>query len=84
MMCTICLENIEAPLTQKQKMKRLSNGLCSNIKQEEIEKLFCKHCFHKKCLNRWISVASTCPICREKIVYYKKVRLKLYYPYTWI
>ena len=35
-------------------------------------------------LNRWISVAPTCPNCREKIVYYKKVRLKLYYPYTLI
>ena len=39
MICAICLEEIKKPLTQTQKMKRLTNGLCSNVKKDSIKKV---------------------------------------------
>ena len=28
----------------------------------------CKHTFHERCINRWLSTNSTCPICRVVLV----------------
>ncbi len=81
MICVICLEDIQIPLSQLQKMKRLSDGLCSNIGKDNIEKLFCKHFFHEKCIKKWFSKSSSCPVCRSHIVFHRRVKLKLYYPY---
>ena len=28
----------------------------------------CKHCFHKKCIDKWLKKNASCPICRDKII----------------
>ncbi len=81
MICTICLEEIKKPLTQSQKMKRLSSGLCSNIREQNVENLLCNHFFHKECIKSWFKIKTTCPNCRTQNIYYKYKYLKLYYPY---
>ena len=30
-------------------------------------KLECSHVFHHKCINEWIKINPTCPICRRKV-----------------
>ena len=73
--------NKKKPLTQSQKMKRLSSGLCSNIISQNVENLLCNHFFYKKCIKLWFKINSTCPNFRPQNIYYKYIKLKLYYPY---
>ena len=28
----------------------------------------CKHCFHKKCVDKWLKTKSNCPICRNDLL----------------
>jgi hypothetical protein len=28
----------------------------------------CKHCFHKKCIDKWLKSKSNCPICRTNLL----------------
>lgn len=32
----------------------------------EIKTLICKHIFHKKCVDDWLVISNTCPLCRTK------------------
>lgn len=34
---------------------------------DEIQILACKHSYHKKCINEWMSICQTCPICKASI-----------------
>ena len=27
----------------------------------------CKHCFHKKCIDKWLKKKASCPICRDNL-----------------
>ena len=27
----------------------------------------CKHCFHKKCIDKWLKKKASCPICRDEL-----------------
>lgn len=42
--------------------------------------LACNHIFHEACVNRWLSIAHSCPICRREVKYHRSffVRLKDY------
>jgi len=48
--CSICLENIKN--TRK------------NTRKHKILK--CKHAFHKACIDEWLRVSTTCPVCRNQ------------------
>lgn len=54
--CSICIE----PLTDK--IKELHKD----------PKLKLTHSFHEDCINKWLSLNKTCPICREKITVIKQ------------
>ena len=28
----------------------------------------CKHCFHKKCIDKWLKEKASCPICRDQLL----------------
>lgn len=28
----------------------------------------CKHCFHKKCIDKWLKKKASCPICRDNLI----------------
>mmetsp|Transcript_4008 Transcript_4008/g.9209 ORF Transcript_4008/g.9209 Transcript_4008/m.9209 type:complete len:328 (+) Transcript_4008:6-989(+) len=37
------------------------------VKGEAVRKLSCGHCFHRECIEAWLSTAATCPTCRSAI-----------------
>jgi hypothetical protein len=41
--------------------------LSNFLKDEFITTLSCSHIFHSPCLKEWISIKSTCPLCRANI-----------------
>lgn len=57
----ICLDN--SVLTH------LSCSVCNDtyINGEYQRKLQCGHVFHKKCVDKWLKVNFTCPLCRQYV-----------------
>jgi hypothetical protein len=53
----------------------IKNKECCNICFEEYSiKTYkrilpdCKHCFHKKCIDKWLKSKSNCPVCRTNLL----------------
>ncbi|KAJ1956117.1 hypothetical protein GGI12_005389, partial [Dipsacomyces acuminosporus] len=44
-------------------------GICMDeySQGEEVSELPCKHIYHEECINHWLKVNGTCPICRARI-----------------
>jgi len=41
--------------------------ICMNtIRIQDIERLRCKHFFHRECLSAWMKIKPNCPVCRKK------------------
>lgn len=41
-------------------------AICLNIiSYKKLKKLSCNHKFHWRCIDRWIKINSSCPVCRE-------------------
>jgi hypothetical protein len=38
--------------------------ICLDKINENNVKLICNHNFHKKCLDKWLSINNSCPLCR--------------------
>ena len=38
-----------------------------NIYKEHVPTFICYHMFHAKCINSWLSINNTCPICRTDL-----------------
>ena len=43
--------------------------LCSLELKDEIVKTDCGHYYHKLCINTWLNIRNSCPICRSEIEY---------------
>ena len=40
--------------------------------KEGVRKLKCGHFFHKKCIDKWIKLNPSCPLCRDVVIIGKK------------
>ena len=49
MCCAICLKEVSYTPPRKRFVKQLE----------------CTHCFHSKCINKWLKNHFTCPVCRN-------------------
>lgn len=52
--CSICLMPLEAPSAEEGRSSSYQLG--------------CLHSFHPECIQRWLAVNPTCPICRTGVV----------------
>lgn len=49
-------------------------AICLTNNQEPYRKISCQHIFHRACLERWLHVNPTCPLCRRRVT-----EIKLFY-----
>lgn len=52
---------------RNQEKKKDTCTICLN--EVKAVPLACGHVFHKKCINEWLKENSSCPNCREKVIY---------------
>lgn len=67
--CIICMESYDnsttgsvAPIDSKHKSKFMS---IFRKKNKRLLALECAHVFHEKCINKWLRINNSCPICRN-------------------
>ena len=51
--------------------------ICYESLEDNIKELKCKHKFHPCCVNKWLEINITCPICRETVI-----DARDHFPYT--
>ncbi|XP_043721985.1 putative RING-H2 finger protein ATL69 [Telopea speciosissima] len=61
-------------LGESKRLPRPNNDICSICLSEYLPKETirylpdCKHCFHADCIDEWLRMSATCPICRNSPV----------------
>jgi len=60
---TIVYEGQELPANQ------ITCAVCMGdfVTAEELRSLKCTHHFHKDCIDKWLGVATTCPVCKGEV-----------------
>ena len=59
--------NSQFCIIQKTSEENICSICCVDYLKEDLcVKLPCTHCFHSKCIDRWIFVEKSCPLCRKK------------------
>ncbi|KAL4653786.1 hypothetical protein ACB092_01G331100 [Castanea dentata] len=63
--CSICLEGFKFGVSKEEKAEED----CSVCLEEfdtgsEVREMTCKHRFHSVCIERWLQVRGSCPLCR--------------------
>ncbi len=43
-------------------------SICISSLINDISKLSCNHSFHEKCINEWLKLKKSCPLCRTSII----------------
>jgi hypothetical protein len=71
--CSEINEKLDKPIKIKKDDKILLEQcfICiENYKSLEYKRILpnCNHCFHKKCIDKWIKKKASCPICRDEII----------------
>ncbi|CAL5071063.1 unnamed protein product [Urochloa decumbens] len=57
------------PPRRKEEDEQEECVLCLSAIDEgsEVRELRCRHLFHRPCLDRWLLLAATCPLCRRRL-----------------
>lgn len=48
-------------------IKEICPICCDDKSQDKYVETYCKHIFHKKCLDKWLKFRRNCPICRRDL-----------------
>ncbi|KAJ1300013.1 hypothetical protein OPQ81_011847 [Rhizoctonia solani] len=63
--CAVCKESFKYQPPEPNRSKPQSN---ENLEPQEALTLPCKHSFHVECIEPWVKVKGTCPVCRFELV----------------
>ena len=62
-----CEDGISSYISENEYSPGVECSIClDRMEMKDIERLRCKHIFHRKCLSSWMDVNNVCPECRSK------------------
>jgi len=70
----VALKYIKTQLSPSQNSSPSKDDICPICQDDEstdtkwCEVNNCKHKFHKKCMDEWLKVQKTCPMCRSSLI----------------